>query len=110
MQSLTRIALARSAKLSRNPISFCVRQLIVPAVCPKIRPFVRCFATEKPKKSQGGKANPPSVTVQLIKKLDEEIVYEQENYESPPSVEDGPPKGWNKVCRSGAQLAISPKF
>ena len=32
-------------------------------------------------------------------KLEEEKSYEEENYEIPASVEDGPPKGWQKVCQ-----------
>jgi hypothetical protein len=97
MQALTRIA--RSANIARCPTSASVilRPLFTPAVHPKLQHFARCFATGKGKKAPAAKANPPSITAQLIKKLDEEIVYEQENYESPPSVEEGPPKGWEKV-------------
>jgi hypothetical protein len=90
--------LARSLRQARVPAgNVLLRPLAVSTAIPKLQPFARCFATGgKGKKVVVTKA-PPSVTSQLIKKLNDEVIYEIKNYESPPSIEHGPPKGWEKV-------------
>jgi 1-acyl-sn-glycerol-3-phosphate acyltransferase len=92
--------LASAVRHARVPAgNVLLRPLAASYSIPKIQPFTRFFATSnsgKGKKVVVNKA-PPSVTSQLIKKLNDEVIYEIKNYESPPSIEHGPPKGWEKV-------------
>jgi hypothetical protein len=95
--------LARAVRHARVPAgNVFVRPLAASIAIPKLHPFARCFATGgKSKKVVVTKA-PPSVTSQLVKKLNDEVVYESKNYESPPSIEHGPPTNWEKVSESPA--------
>jgi hypothetical protein len=95
--------LARAVRQARVPAgSILLRPLSASNSIPKLQPFARCFATSgKGKKVVVTKA-PPTVASQLIKKLNDEVMYEIKNYESPPSIEHGPPKGWEKVSEPPA--------
>ena len=84
----------RAASVARFPVSSVLRPLLSPVILRSLTNWhhsVRCFASGK--KISAAKASAPSVTSQLIMKLEEEKSYEEENYEIPASVEDGPPKG-----------------